>query len=35
MLPKEAVTAFKKKCKAEGIPQTQIIREAVENFLES
>lgn len=33
MLPKETVAAFKAKCKAEDIPQTQIVREAVENFL--
>lgn len=33
MLPKELVAAFKAKCKATGISQAQIVRDAVEKFL--
>lgn len=32
-IPKELGERFKAKCKAEGIPQRQIIIEAVEKFL--
>lgn len=32
-LPRETVTAFKAKCKAEGIPQARVLLEAIENFL--
>lgn len=32
-LPKETVTAFKAKCAAEGIPQAQIIKKAIADFL--
>lgn len=32
-LPKDLVTRFKEACKDQGIPQAQIVREAVENFL--
>lgn len=32
-LPKELVTRFKEKCKAEGISQAGFIREAIEKFL--
>ena len=34
-LPKETVTAFKEKCKAESISQASIILQAIENFLET
>lgn len=33
MLPKDLAARFKEKCKAEGIPQAQIIKKAVEDFL--
>ena len=33
-VPKELAEAFKKKCAAEGIPQAQIIKKAIEDFLE-
>jgi predicted DNA binding CopG/RHH family protein len=33
-LPKELAAAFKAKCAAEGIPQAQVIRKAVEEFLQ-
>ncbi|MCM1419765.1 MAG: ribbon-helix-helix domain-containing protein [Roseburia sp.] len=32
-VPKELATAFKEKCAAEGIPQAQIIKRAIEQFL--
>ena len=32
-VPKELATAFKEKCVAEGIPQAQIIKKAIEEFL--
>lgn len=33
--PKEMAEAFKAKCAADGIPQAQIIKKAVEEFLKS
>lgn len=32
-LPKELVADFKEKCAAEGVPQAQIIKKAIEEFL--
>lgn len=32
-VPKETAAAFKAKCAAEGIPQAQIIKKAIERFL--
>ena len=32
-VPKELASAFKEKCAAEGIPQAQIIKKAIEDFL--
>ncbi len=32
-IPKELAEAFKAKCAAEGIPQAQIIKKAIEDFL--
>ncbi len=32
-IPKETAAAFKKKCAAEGVPQAQIIKRAIEEFL--
>ena len=32
-IPKEMAQAFKEKCAAEGIPQAQIIKEAILRFL--
>ena len=32
-VPKETAAAFKAKCAAEGIPQAQIIKTAIEDFL--
>lgn len=32
-LPKDLAAAFKAKCVAEGIPQAQIIKKAIEEFL--
>lgn len=32
-VPKELAAAFKTKCAAEGIPQAQIIKKAIEDFL--
>lgn len=32
-VPKELAAAFKEKCAAEGIPQAQIIKRAIEQFL--
>ena len=32
-LDKDLVDAFKAKCKTEGIPQSSVIREAIENFM--
>lgn len=32
-VPKETAAAFKGKCAAEGIPQAQIIKKAIEDFL--
>ena len=33
LLPKELVAAFKAKCIEKGIPQAQVIRRAIEDFL--
>lgn len=33
-VPKETAEAFKTKCAAEGIPQAQIIKKAIADFLE-
>ena len=33
MIPKELAAAFKAKCAAENIPQAQIIKKAIEEFL--
>lgn len=32
-IPKDLAQAFKEKCAAEGIPQAQIIKKAIEEFL--
>ena len=32
-VPKELAAAFREKCTAEGIPQAQIIKKAIEDFL--
>lgn len=32
-IPKETAAAFKAKCVAEGIPQAQIIKRAIDDFL--
>ena len=32
-VPKEKAASFKAKCAAEGIPQAQIIKKAIEDFL--
>lgn len=32
-VPKELATAFKEKCTAENIPQAQVIKKAIEEFL--
>jgi predicted DNA binding CopG/RHH family protein len=32
-VPKEIAAAFKEKCAAEGVPQAQIIKKAIEEFL--
>lgn len=32
-VPKEISAAFKEKCAAEGVPQAQIIKKAIEDFL--
>lgn len=32
-VPKELAAAFREKCTAEGIPQAQIIKQAIESFL--
>ena len=32
-IPKETAAAFKAKCVVEGIPQAQIIKKAIEDFL--
>lgn len=32
-IPKEAAAAFREKCSAEGVPQAQIIKKAIEEFL--
>ncbi len=32
-LPKDLVAAFKDKCEATGVPQRQVILEAIEEFL--
>ena len=34
-VPKDLATAFKAKCAAEGISQAQIIKKAIEDFLNS
>lgn len=33
-VPKETAQAFKEKCNTEGIPQAQIIKKAIADFLE-
>lgn len=33
-VPKETAKAFKAKCAAEGVPQAQIIKQAIEAFLQ-
>ena len=33
-LPKDLVARFKEKCKAEGVSQASVIKEAIEEFLE-
>lgn len=33
-IPKEQAEAFKAKCNAEGIPQAQVIKRAIDQFLE-
>ncbi len=33
-VPKETAEAFKAKCAAEGVPQAQIIKRAIEQFLQ-
>lgn len=33
-VPKEMAEAFKTKCVAEGVPQAQIIKKAIEQFLQ-
>lgn len=32
-VPKEMAEAFKEKCAAEGVPQAQVIKKAIEGFL--
>lgn len=32
-IPKETAAAFKEKCLADGIPQAQVIKKAIEEFL--
>lgn len=32
-VPKETAAAFKEKCAAEGVPQAQVIKKAIEKFL--
>lgn len=32
-LPRELVTAFKEKCSVEGVPQAQILKAAIEEYL--
>ena len=34
-VPKETAAAFKQKCAAEGVPQAQIIKKAIDEFLKS
>lgn len=34
-IPKELAEAFKEKCAAEGVPQAQIIKKAIEDFLKN
>ena len=34
-VPKETAEAFKAKCAADGVPQAQVIKTAIENFLNS
>jgi len=34
-LPKELVAEFKAKCKEEGVSQAQVIKEAIEAFLQN
>jgi predicted DNA binding CopG/RHH family protein len=34
-IPKDLAAAFKEKCAAEGVPQAQVIKKAIENFLNS
>lgn len=34
-VPKDLAAAFKKKCVEEGIPQAQIIKQAIEDFLKA
>lgn len=32
-VPKEMAQAFKEKCAADGVPQAQVIKQAIEDFL--
>ena len=34
-LPKDLVSDFKEKCAAEGVPQAQVIKKAIEEFLKN
>ena len=34
-IPKETASAFKNKCAAEGVPQAQVIKQAIADFLAS
>ena len=34
-VPKELAGAFREKCAVEGVPQAQIIKKAIENFLQT
>lgn len=34
-VPKDTAAAFREKCAAEGIPQAQIIKQAIADFLDS
>lgn len=34
MLPKDLVAAFKEKCRQEGVSQAQVVKEAVERFMQ-
>lgn len=34
-VPKEMAAAFKEKCAAEGVPQAQVIKKAISDFLDA